>query len=238
MKNLLSENMLRFGTKNLSESSTRKLVFESIMQTIKEHGLQHAVRRSLLTEAPIDLLTTKATDVKAATMFFNASFKKQIYNPTYLMSANEYCLITTRDYNPVYQAGTDNAEGIVLSFIIRKYKTDKGFGELYLPVLNSNADGLGQWSYSSMNGGKFTLLTFDQPNIAANPVQGKYSELAAHINYSFSQLDLATIEKMYTAKSTSIKGPGFIANAKKNTMWTEKIKPFLTGNAKAFFASK
>jgi hypothetical protein len=50
MKNLLSENMLRFGTKNLSESTKRKLVFESIMQTINEHGLHNAVRRSLLTE--------------------------------------------------------------------------------------------------------------------------------------------------------------------------------------------
>ena len=55
MKNLLSENMLRFGTKNLSESTKTKLVFESIMQTIKEHGLQSAVRRSLLTEAIVSI---------------------------------------------------------------------------------------------------------------------------------------------------------------------------------------
>ncbi len=34
MKNLLSENMLRFGTKNLSDSSKRRLTLESIMQTI------------------------------------------------------------------------------------------------------------------------------------------------------------------------------------------------------------
>jgi len=51
MKNLLSENMLRFGTKNLSESDQRKLVFESIMQTIKEHGLQSAVKRGLNEQA-------------------------------------------------------------------------------------------------------------------------------------------------------------------------------------------
>ena len=50
MKNLLSENMFRFGTKNLTESAKRKLVFESIMQTINEYGLQSAVHRSLLTE--------------------------------------------------------------------------------------------------------------------------------------------------------------------------------------------
>ena len=51
MKNLLSENMLRFGTKNLTESAKRKLVFESIMQTIKEHGLQSAVKRELNEQA-------------------------------------------------------------------------------------------------------------------------------------------------------------------------------------------
>jgi hypothetical protein len=52
MKNLLSENMLRFGTKNLSESAKKKLVFESIMQTIKEHGLTNAIRKQL-TEATV-----------------------------------------------------------------------------------------------------------------------------------------------------------------------------------------
>jgi hypothetical protein len=52
MKNLLSENMLRFGTKNLSESTKKKLVFESIMQTIKEHGLTDVIRKQL-TEATV-----------------------------------------------------------------------------------------------------------------------------------------------------------------------------------------
>jgi hypothetical protein len=47
MKNLLSENMLRFGTKNLSEGQKRKLVLESVMETIKEHGLHNEVKRRL-----------------------------------------------------------------------------------------------------------------------------------------------------------------------------------------------
>ncbi len=50
MKNLLSENMLRFGTKNLSEAAQRELILKSVMQTINEHGLHNAVR-SRLTEA-------------------------------------------------------------------------------------------------------------------------------------------------------------------------------------------
>ena len=47
MKNLLSENMLRFGTKNLSESQKRALTLESILQTINEHGLAGEVRQRL-----------------------------------------------------------------------------------------------------------------------------------------------------------------------------------------------
>ena len=50
MKNLLSENMLRFGTKNLSESQKKELTLKSIMKTIKEHGLTESVKR-LLSEA-------------------------------------------------------------------------------------------------------------------------------------------------------------------------------------------
>jgi len=47
---LLSENMLRFGTKNLSEGAKRNLVLESVMQTIKEHGLHYDVKRRLMVE--------------------------------------------------------------------------------------------------------------------------------------------------------------------------------------------
>jgi len=52
MKNLLSENMLRFGTKNLSQASKRELVLKSIMETINEHGLHTAVRRQLMEQDP------------------------------------------------------------------------------------------------------------------------------------------------------------------------------------------
>jgi hypothetical protein len=47
MKNLLSENMLRFGTKNLSESIKKELILKSVMETINEHGLHNAVKRQL-----------------------------------------------------------------------------------------------------------------------------------------------------------------------------------------------
>jgi hypothetical protein len=47
MKNLLSENMMRFGTKNLTEAAKKELVLKSIMETIDQHGLRKAVRRAL-----------------------------------------------------------------------------------------------------------------------------------------------------------------------------------------------
>ena len=63
MKNLLSENMLRFGTKNLSESAQRELVLKSIMETINENGLHNAIKRRLaeaaIAEDPAWLKTAK-----------------------------------------------------------------------------------------------------------------------------------------------------------------------------------
>lgn len=51
MKNLLSENMLRFGTKNLSESAKQELVVKSIMETINQHGLSSVIRKKLAEQA-------------------------------------------------------------------------------------------------------------------------------------------------------------------------------------------
>jgi len=51
-KNLLSENMLRFGTKNLSEWQQRELIVKSIMETINQHGLHGDVRNRLMEQSP------------------------------------------------------------------------------------------------------------------------------------------------------------------------------------------
>jgi len=49
-KNLLSENMLRFGTKNLNEWQQRELIVKSIMETINQNGLHSEIRRNLISE--------------------------------------------------------------------------------------------------------------------------------------------------------------------------------------------
>jgi hypothetical protein len=67
MKNLLSENMLRFGTKNLSEAAQRELVLKSIMETINEHGLHNAVRSRLI-EADTPQSPQTSVKIKGADM--------------------------------------------------------------------------------------------------------------------------------------------------------------------------
>ena len=51
MKNLLSENMMRFGTKNLTETAQKELVVKSIMETIEQHGLSNVIRKKLSEQA-------------------------------------------------------------------------------------------------------------------------------------------------------------------------------------------
>lgn len=63
-KNLLSENMLRFGTKNLSEGAKQNLVLESVMETIKEHGLHNEVKRRLNEGATVDATAQGLYDAK------------------------------------------------------------------------------------------------------------------------------------------------------------------------------
>ena len=58
MKNLLSENMLRFGTKNLSEAAQRELTLKSIIETIDMYGLHNEVNQSLTEDAGLSTIET------------------------------------------------------------------------------------------------------------------------------------------------------------------------------------
>ncbi len=51
MKNLLSENLLRFGVKNLTESQKKELIVKSIMETIDQHGLRNVIKNKLTEQA-------------------------------------------------------------------------------------------------------------------------------------------------------------------------------------------
>ena len=71
MKNILSENMQRFGTKNLTESAKKKLIVKSIMETINQHGLQEAVK-SALNEDVYEELKANPSPEKVAEVIYNA----------------------------------------------------------------------------------------------------------------------------------------------------------------------
>jgi len=58
MRNILKENMLRFNTKNLKNSTTRNMILESVQPSIEDmvtlNGKQHAVIASAWDESSID----------------------------------------------------------------------------------------------------------------------------------------------------------------------------------------
>jgi hypothetical protein len=71
MKNLLSENMLRFGTKNLTEAAKKELVINSIMETIDQHDLNQVILKKL-SEQVVDPLKAKGTAMKIVGMLMVA----------------------------------------------------------------------------------------------------------------------------------------------------------------------
>jgi hypothetical protein len=80
MKNLLSENMLRFGTKNLSESAKKDLIVKSIMETIDQHGLRREIKRKLSEQTEVSPMNP----VVVSRFKFDTSdisFKNPLFNP-------------------------------------------------------------------------------------------------------------------------------------------------------------
>jgi len=225
LKNLLSENMLRFGTKNLSESSTRKLVFESIMQTINEHGLQSAVRRGLLMEAaPIDLLTLPG--VPAATKYMATSWNKNVSLPAYLLAP--YYLKSSKPK-------TDNTyryTGMVIGFGLVTYLLTAG-GTLVVPTLSDADAGFGgDWEFEGSTG-KFTTLNWNPSIQATGATKMSPAQIADAINRNYNQLPIETIQTMHTANTAKKAKYDTYITAFKNS--SSPVKALLTGNAKTFF---
>ena len=77
MKNLLSENMLRFGTKNLTPNQQRELVAKSIMETINQHGLANVIKKKL-TEQSLSPAELKASGMDGGTMKQIGAVDKQL----------------------------------------------------------------------------------------------------------------------------------------------------------------
>ena len=219
MKNLLSENMLRFGTKNLSESTKKKLVFESIMQTINEHGLQNAVRRSLLTEAVVELMTHPAA--KATLKTLKAQFKQGIKLPIGIAMGQYYLVVQSNELTSAGQI----ARGKVGSF---HGKSIGGVGNLPVPT-NFKANEGGVLEFGNDVAGVWTLLNFETSGF---PLPAKAADVAANLNEACNQYPLTVLTAMLAAHPMKAKFDAVIAAFKTSK---SAIKPLLTGNAKAFY---
>jgi hypothetical protein len=86
LNTLLSENMLRFGTKNLSGAQQKQLIVKSIMETIKQNGLSYEIRKQLIEQNLLTEATLKDLDsagMASAQKFFAAAIDKSINGPQF-----------------------------------------------------------------------------------------------------------------------------------------------------------
>jgi hypothetical protein len=232
MKNLLSENMLRFGTKNLSESAQKELIVKSIMQTINEHGLQSAVRRSLLTEqTDVDLMTH--TGAKVALKSLKALLAAGTKLPCSVVMG-PYSLVVQS--NALTDGGQVVARGVVGGLHSQKIDgclvpipSNLGLSEGgKLEFINAPADAP---KNAFVNTG-FTILNFVHNRL---PAAGTSAEIAAAINKAFMYYTFADVHAMLAAHEKNAVFVAGIAAFKAST--TSKIKPLLTGGAKSFYLS-
>lgn len=155
MKNLLSENMLRFGTKNLSEAAQRELVLKSIMETINEHGLHTAVRKQLMEQkqpGPNDwIIFEKPTNYDKYKTYKNGEaieWKGQIYS-----------------YVPlIIQSGTSMSEAsTILGTMMKLIGNGQGEGDAMINAIkqisyNNYPAILYKIRNTGINGTKYSLL--------------------------------------------------------------------------------
>ena len=223
MKNLLSENMLRFGTKNLSESAQKESIVKSIIQTIKEHGLTNAVRRSLLTEAVVELMA----DAGAAAALKN--LKAQIAKGTKLPGVvmGQYYLKVTSNAETTDQLGT----GVMVRGKVGGLhgKGIGGVGTIPVPSYFTNTSGAEGGTLEFPIAGAWTILNFDN---SQSPLPATTTEQAAIINAACALYPLVSLNAMLAAHPKKAAYDTAMAAFKASK---SAIKPLLTGNAKAFY---
>jgi len=218
MKNTLSENMMRFGTKNLSESAQKELIVKSIIETINEHGLHNAVYRRLLTETVVELMTSPGA--AAALKSLTAQIAKGTKLPVAVMG--QYYLKT--ESNEL----TDNgqiARGKVGSL---HGKGIGGVGTLPVPSNFALNEG-GILEYRPDGAGQFTILNYETVGV---PLAGKAADIAAGINQACNLYSLTALTAMLAAHPKKAAFDAVMVAFKASA---SAIKPLLTGNAKAFY---
>ena len=214
MKNTLSENMMRFGTKNLSESAQKELIVKSIMETINQHGLHGAVKQRL-TESVIDLMKTPAA--ANALKAIQSQYIKGNMSPTAVMGAY-YLKVQANQSNALIgrgQVGGLNGKGI------------GGVGTIPVPADLNNGEG-GKLEFGPRDG-VWTILTYDTAQV---PLPKDAAGVASYLNDSCNAYPLAALQSMLAAHPKKMEFQQAIAAFKSST---SAIKPLLAGNAKAFY---
>jgi hypothetical protein len=215
MKNILAENMLRFGVKNLQESDIKR------------------IEESLLTEAEIDLKSMP--EVKAAAAYFKKAWTSRISKPNYVLG--QYYLKSTqaanfeRDYRYM---------GIVVGF---KSANFRGV-ILPVPDLTMGGSWTFEGEVASFENGipfTFSRLTWDTAPLQIDP---KISEqgAAAGINEMFNQIPLRDLQTMYNVSKSKPNFDKQIATFKNAAVanstaipFAKRLAPLLSGSAKAFY---
>lgn len=223
MKNILAENLLRFGVKNLSDTNQKNLIVTSIMETINQHGLQLEIHKaltesSMLTEAEIDLLTTPGID--KANKYFQTAYKNRVPNPAYVLG--QYYL---KSDSPVNYADDMSISGPVYGFVLYTYGTTS------LPIISNGASGEGGRFTFLTRDNKITSINWDTTKLGMDP-RATAKNIADDINIRFNAIPLKDLQTMYNAHPKKANFDQFIATFKASTA---PFKALLTGNAKAFF---
>ncbi len=214
MKNILSENMLRFSTKNLSESARKELVVKSIMETIDQHGLRNVIKRRLTEAVALKQLDPAMAN---AQKYFAAEWPKGTNGPQFATA------------NLIYEAqpsrtGTQNVanylinvkQAISVSFGVTSFIYPALFGLIYYDTNNGLIDQGDLGLQINLAGLKETDL-----KAAATAINDAWSGILEQVALTH----LAGRKAVLTQQIASIKASANFA----------ALGPMLTGTAKAVY---
>ena len=206
-KTLLSENMLRFGTKNLSDSQQKQLIVKSIMETINQNGLSYEIRKRLSEQNLLSEATLKDLDsANMATVqkFFAAEWSKNTNGPQ--MSTA----------NLVYVAQTTNMETSSKYFIKIFKMINVNFGVINFPI-TAFYGFVDYFPNSGLSDAGDLQLGIDAASV---------------INFYYEEILPATIVNHFNGQKAKLATA--IASAKSSTNFAA-LGPLLKGSAKSVY---
>jgi hypothetical protein len=217
-KTLLSENMLRFGTKNLSDSQQKQLIVKSIMETINQNGLSYEIRKQLREQNLLSEATLKDLDsANMATVqkFFAAEWKKYTNGPQ--MSTA----------NLVYVAQTTDMEKAMKYFIKIFKMINVNFGVINFPI-TAFYGFVDYFPNTGLSDSGDLQLGIDPSGASEKTVK----DAASTINFYYEEILPETITTHFNGQKAKLATA--IASAKSSANFAA-LGPMLTGAAKTVY---